>query len=218
MARFRSNRHWPGAALAAACVLSMGLDYPAAGPGEWPQWRGPHRDGISAETGLLKSWPAEGPKLLWKTGGVGSGYSSVAIAGGRIYTLGDTADSQVLIAKSASDGKTLWTAKVGPPWVDERGGPRGTPTVDGDTVYTLGTEGDLVAVDAATGKERWRKSLPRDFGGVVMSIWKWSESPLVDGDRVVVTPGVKNAGLVALDKKTGAEIWRTALGDLGPKG
>jgi len=218
MARFRSNPLWPAAALLAAGVLAWGLDYPAAGPGEWPQWRGPNRDGVSTEKGLLQSWPASGPPLLWKAGGAGSGFSSVAVAGGRLYTLGDADDAQVLIAKSAADGKTLWTAKVGPPWVDERGGARGTPTVDGDSVYALGTEGDLVAVEAATGKERWRKSLLRDFGGNVMSMWKWSESPLVDGDRVVVTPGAKAAGLVALDKKTGAEIWRTALPDLGPKG
>jgi outer membrane protein assembly factor BamB len=218
MARFRPRALAIAAALLAAGAFVTGLDYPTAGPGEWPQFRGPNRDGISKETGLLQSWPASGPPLAWKASGVGSGYSSVALAGGRIYTLGDIDGQQVLTAKSATDGKTLWTAKVGAPWVDERGGSRSTPTVDGDTVYALGTEGDLVAVDAATGKERWRKSLPGDFGGIVMSIWKWTESPLVDGDRVVVTPGVKGAGLVALNKKTGAEIWRTALPDLGPKG
>jgi outer membrane protein assembly factor BamB len=217
MARFRSQALWPAAALLVAGV-SSGLDIPKAAPGDWPQFRGPNRDGLSRETGLLQTWPASGPPLAWKAGGVGEGFSSVAISGGRIYTLGDVAGTQTLTAKSATDGKTLWTAKVGPPWVDEMGGPRSTPTVDGDAVYTLGTEGDLVVVEAATGKERWRKSLPRDFGGNVMSMWKWSESPLVDGDRVVVTPGAKAAGLVALNKKTGAEIWRTALPDLGPKG
>lgn len=217
MARFRAQALWPAAVLFAAGV-SSGLDVPKSTPGEWPGFRGAYRDGVSKETGLLQAWPASGPPLAWKAAGVGEGYSSVSVAGGRVYTLGDVAGSQVMIAKSAADGKTLWTTRVGSPWVDERGGPRGTPTVDGDTVYALGTDGDLVAVDAATGKERWRKSLPKDFGGNVMSMWTWSESPLVDGDRVVVTPGAKAAGLVALNKKTGAEIWRTALPDLGPRG
>jgi outer membrane protein assembly factor BamB len=219
MPRFRARALWPVAALLAAGVgVSSGLDIPKAAPGEWPGFRGPNRDGISKETGLLQSWPASGPPLAWKATGLGEGYSSVSVAGGRIFTLGDISGSQMLIAKSAADGKTLWTTKVGPPWSDERGGPRGTPTVDGDSVYAVGTEGDLVAVEAATGKERWRKSLPKDFGGQVMSMWKWSESPLVDGDRVVVTPGAKGAGLVALKKADGSEIWRTALPDLGTKG
>jgi outer membrane protein assembly factor BamB len=104
------------------------------------------------------------------------------------------------------------------PWSDDMGGPRGTPTVSDGLVYAVGTEGDVVAVDAATGKERWRRNLERDFGGSMMSIWKFSESPLVDGDRVIVTPGARNAALVALDKKTGKEIWRAAVPDLGPKG
>ena len=220
MARFHPRRSLALVPAAAVLVAGMasGRDYPAAGPGEWPQWRGPNRDAVSGETGLLQSWPASGPPLAWKAAGVGAGYSSLAVAGGRIYTLGDVNGSQVVIAKSVADGKTLWTARLGPPWVDEMGGARGTPTVDGDGVYAIGTEGDLVAVAAATGKERWRKSLVRDFGGQMMSMWKFSESPLVDGDRVVVTPGARAAGLVALDKKTGAEIWRTALPDLGPKG
>jgi len=117
-----------------------------------------------------------------------------------------------------ADGKILWTAKVGPTWEDEYGGPRGTPTVDGDRLYALGTEGDLVCLETATGKEVWRKNLARDFGGRVMSVWKWAESPLVDGDRLIVTPGVSAATLVALDKKTGKEIWRAATPALGEKG
>jgi hypothetical protein len=103
-------------------------------------------------------------------------------------------------------------------WNDEYGGPRGTPSVEGGLVFALGTEGDLVAVEAASGKERWRRSLPSDFGGRVMSMWKWSESPLVDGDRVIVTPGAADAAIVALDKATGKEIWRSAVPELGPAG
>jgi outer membrane protein assembly factor BamB len=187
-------------------------------PGEWPQWRGPNRDGLSRETGLLTQWPPPGPPLAWSAGGLGSGFSSLAVAGGRILTMGDRNGAQNVIAVSQTDGKPLWVAKVGPMWSGDAGGPRATPTVDGDLVFALGTEGDLVCLEAATGKERWRKSLERDFGARVMSSWKFSESPLVDGDRVVVTPGVAGALLVAIDKRTGRELWRTAAPTLGPKG
>lgn len=187
---------------------------------DWPSWRGPSRDGISSDTGLLKQWPDSGPPLAWKSSGLGTGFSSLAIAGGRIFTLGDREGAQHLIAASATDGKVLWTGKVGPTFDDAQfPGPRSTPTVDGDRVYALGTDSDLVAFEAATGKEVWRKNLERDFGGAMMSRWQWSESPLVDGDRLIVTPGSYDALVVALDKKTGKEIWRTKTSPLtGPKG
>ena len=202
-------------AVAAAAGLSLAASPASTG---WPQWRGPNRDGVSTETGLLQSWKAGGPTVAWRTSGLGTGYSSVAVAGGRIFTMGDVGGAQQLIAVNAADGKRLWMARVGAPLVDEMGGPRGTPTVDGDLVFALGTEGDLVCVDAATGKERWRRNLPADFGGQMMSMWKWSESPLVDGDRVVVTPGSRAAGLVALDKRTGKDVWRSSIPEVGPKG
>jgi outer membrane protein assembly factor BamB len=200
-----------------ATFAALAVAAPEASP-EWPQWRGPNRDAVAKESGLLATWPESGPPLAWKAKGLGGGFSSLAISGGRIYTLGDLQGSQQLIAMNLADGKIAWTAKVGPIWEDEYGGPRGTPTVDGDRVYALGTEGDLVCLQAATGKEVWRKSLPRDFGGRMMSSWKWAESPLVDGDRLVVTPGAANATLVALDKKTGKEIWRAAVPSIGEKG
>lgn len=205
------------AALLLAMSAVLGAAAPAVSP-EWPQWRGPNRDGIAKESGLLTQWPENGPPLAWKASGLGGGLSSLAIAGGRIFTLGDRQGSQQVVAMNLADGKLVWTAKVGPPWEDEYGGPRGTPTVDGDRVYALGTEGDLVCVETATGKEVWRKNLARDFGGRMMSVWKWAESPLVDGDRLIVTPGAPAATLVALDKKTGKEIWRAATPALGDKG
>ncbi len=209
-----------------AVVLSFVVAAPATPQGagarataDWPSWRGPKRDALSPDTGLLKSWKAGGPPLAFKATGLGTGYSSVSVAGDRIYTLGDKGGTQHLFALDAKDGKTLWTAKIGAPWVDQFAGPRGTPTVDGGSVYAVGTEGDLVCVDAATGKQRWRKSLATDFGGQVMSSWKYSESPLIDGDRVIVTPGGSKALLVALDKNTGQDVWRTyPERDLGPKG
>ena len=189
---------------------------------DWPQWRGPNRDARSAETGLLQAWPEGGPPLAWKASGLGGGFSSVAVVGERIYTLGDLSDAQYALALGRKDGAILWKAKIGPTWKDEYLGPRSTPTVDGDRVYVLGTEGDLFCLEAATGKTVWTRSLVKDFGGSMMKVegteWKFSESPLVDGDRVIVTPGSRDAALVALDKKTGAEIWRAKTPALGERG
>ncbi|HKI03846.1 MAG TPA: PQQ-binding-like beta-propeller repeat protein [Thermoanaerobaculia bacterium] len=211
----------PRPAAALALILSTSAVLVAAAPAaspEWPHWRGPNRDAVAQESGLLTKWPESGPPLAWKASGLGGGFSSLSISGGRVYTLGDRQGSQQVVAMSLADGKIAWTAKVGPIWEDEYGGPRGTPTVDGDRVYALGTDGDLVCLQAATGKEVWRKNLARDFGGRVMSSWKWAESPLVDGDRLIVTPGAAGATLAALDKKTGKEIWRAAVPSLGDKG
>jgi outer membrane protein assembly factor BamB len=204
------------AGLAAAAVSSSA----AMATGNWPQWRGPGRDGVSVETGLIGSWPAAGPPLVWKAAGVGAGFSSVAVSGGRIYTMGDRDGRQFVMAFNEADGKALWSTPIGTPTYDDASvGPRGTPTVDGQLLYAIGSEGELVCLETATGRERWRKSLVKDFGGQMMSMWRFSESPLVDGDRVVATPGASAAGLVALDKTTGKEIWRTALpASLGPKG
>lgn len=180
---------------------------------DWPGWRGPSRDAISTETGLLKQWPENGPALAWQTKGLGAGFSSVAIADDRIYTMGDHGDSQYVIALSLAGGKQLWSTKIGPAWDDEdSGGPRGTPTVDGDSVYAIGTEGEVVCLDASTGAIRWQKSMPRDYNGKMMSDWKFSESPLVDGNKVVFTPGSFGALLAAVDKHTGKDIWRAEGG------
>lgn len=200
-------------------LMALALGAAAAAPStEWPQWRGPNRDGLSSDTGLLPSWPAGGPPLAFKATGLGRGFSSVALSGGRIYTLGDRAGTQQLLALDEKDGKLLWSAQVGAVWDDSYGGPRSTPSLDGGLVYALGSHGDLVCVDAQTGQERWRRHMERDFGGQMMSMWKWSESPLVDGERLIVSPGMATAGLVALDKRTGKEAWRTRMPDLGPRG
>lgn len=177
------------------------------GAGEWPQWRGPNRDGHSADMGLLQEWPSGGPRLLWKTNGIGRGYSSVAVAGGKIFTLGDGPESGFVHALDLT-GKGIWTAKLGR--IGGGGGypgPRCTPAVDGGMVYALGQHGDLVCVDANTGKEIWRKNLQKDFAGKVGG-WGYSESPLVDGERLLCTPGGTNGAMVALNKKTGETMWR----------
>mgnify|MGYP000094314219 FL=1 len=178
---------------------------------DWPRWRGPKNDGICTETGLLKEWPAEGPKLLWTASGVGKGFSSMSIVGGKLYTMGDLkteeGDRQHVIALDLASQKVAWTALVGPPHGD---GSRCTPTFDDGLLYAVGTDGDLVCVQAADGKEVWRKHFAKDFGGRMMSGWKYSESPLVDGDRLLCTPGGDQAAIVALNKKTGEPIWKCA--------
>ncbi len=206
-----------------ACVVALFLisSLPVAAE-DWPGWRGPNRDGRSPETGLMEAWPEGGPPLLWSASGLGKGYSSLAVVGDRIYTLGDHGDTQHALALSREEGKILWKTAIGPAHEDQYVGARSTPTVDGDRVYVLSTEGDLYCLSSADGEVRWQRSLPEDFGGSMMSIrgysWKYAESPLVDGDRVVVTPGAADAALVALDKMTGKEVWRSKVPALGEKG
>jgi outer membrane protein assembly factor BamB len=182
---------------------------------DWAQWRGPHRDAVCTETGLLKEWPKGGPRLLWnakdvnKGKNVGTGYASVAIAGGRIYTLGDRDGKGNVICLDEATGKVLWTTPFTETWGD--GGPRSTPTVDGKRVYGLSAHGDLVCVAAADGKKIWSKNMQKDFGGRMMSGWSYSESPTVDGDKLVVTPGGKDAAVVSLYKDSGDVFWKCAL-------
>jgi outer membrane protein assembly factor BamB len=145
----------------------------------------------------------------------------VSIAGGKIFTMGDRPadggeEAQFVIELDLNTRKELWAARVGPPHTD--GGPRSTPTIDGDAVYAIGTDGDLVCLDAASGAVRWSKSFPNDFGGKFMSVWKFSESPLVDGNRLICTPGGPEATMVALDKRTGEVIWKCAMPEIGDKG
>ncbi len=201
-----------------SCVLmfwatSVAGAAPPASQGEWPQWRGPKRDGLCPEKGLLKEWKGDGPQLLWQAKGLGKGFSSVAIAGGRIYTMGQRKSEAYLLALDLKDGKVEWTAKVG------GGEPNCTPTVDGGRVHAIGRDGDIVCCDTAGGKEVWRKNFGKDFGGKMMSGWGYSESPLVDGEHLVCTPGGKDAMIVALEKETGTLVWKAAMPDeLGSRG
>ena len=203
-------------------VIALFMAVAPALAGDWPQFRGADRDGRAAETELLEAWPEGGPKLLWQSSGLGSGYSSLAVAGDGIFTMGDVDGKQQVIAVSRKDGSPLWKTAIGPAWEDRYLGSRATPTVNAGYVYALGTEGDLVCLKASDGSQIWKRNLVKDFGGVMMEIqgtdWKFSESPLVHGDRVIVTPGSSTAALVALDKSTGKELWRTAISDLGEKG
>lgn len=213
-----SGLRWGVRGVTFASVVASAMLASAA---DWPQFRGPNRDGKCEETGLLKEWPEGGPKLLWKLTGLGRGYSTLSIVGGKFYTMGDRAgeggeESQFALAFDLASRKELWATRIGPPHRD--GGPRCTPTVDGELLYVIGTDGDLACLETATGKVRWQKSFARDFGGKMMSVWKFSESPLVDGDQVVCTPGGPDATIVALNKKTGEVIWKCAVPSLGDRG
>jgi len=175
----------------------------------WPQWRGPNRDGISKETGLLKQWPAEGPPLVWKATGAGRGYSSFSIADGKLYTMGLRGNREFVIAFDIATGKEAWATAHGSAFRNDRGdGPRGTPTVDGDRVYALGGNGDLSALDAKTGKIVWTKNVLKEFDGQNIT-WGISESPLVLGNKVLVNPGGPGASIVALNKADGSVIWKS---------
>jgi prepilin-type processing-associated H-X9-DG protein len=188
---------------------------------DWPQFHGPARDGICRDKGLLQAWPEGGPKQIWTLEGLGRGYSTVSIANGKLFTMGDRMDSdgdeaQFVIAFDLETRKELWSAQVGPAHRD--GGPRCTPTVDGQSLYAIGTEGDLVCLDAVSGQLRWARNFVNDFDGKFMAIWKFSESPLVDGNRLICTPGGPEVMMVALNKNTGEVIWKCATPDLGEKG
>lgn len=182
---------------------------------DWPQWRGVNRNGHSMETGLLKEWPKEGPKLLWQRTDVGSGYATPSVSGGRIYLMSNNGlEDEYVSALDAKDGNKIWSVRIGkvgnPDQMPLFPEARSTPTVDGELLYALGSDGDLVCLESATGKMRWRKSLRNDFGGIP-GTWAYAESPLVDGNVLACTPGGNEATLVALDKRNGNVIWKSAV-------
>ena len=197
-----------------AIVLGLGLVVSSVEAADWPQWRGPKRDGVSKETGLLKEWPKDGPKLIWQLHEIGDGYSTPAVVGDRLYLLSNKGmDDEFVQAIQIGDGKQAWSThigKVGANRGPQYPGSRSTPTVDGQLLYALGSDGDLACLETDTGKIRWQKNLSSDFGGQP-GAWAYSESPLVDGELVVCTPGGADATLLALNKKTGEVVWKSAV-------
>lgn len=203
-----------------ACVLFAGLAativFPAlsssARAADWPQWQGVDRTGSSKETGLLKDWPAEGPPLAWKAKDLGGGYSAPAIAAGRIYGMSKRSGNDVVWALSEADGKPIWATPLEPAATQNmpqgQEGPGCTPTVDGDRLYVVGTAGEVTCLSVSDGKVIWRRSMIRDFAGILPR-WAYRESPLIDGDKLICTPGAPDATLVALDKLTGSTLWKT---------
>ena len=211
----RSTRVLPSMLTALFMFLLCATPAAAQTPAEWPQWRGANRDGISKETGLLKQWPESGPPLVWKATGAGRGYSSLAASKGRLYTLGLRGDREFVVALDFKTGKEVWATAHGAAFRNDRGdGPRGTPTVDGDRVYALGGNGDLSALDAATGKVVWTMNVLQKFGGRNIT-WGISESPLVVGEKLLVNAGGPGASIVALNKKDGSLIWKSQSDQAG---
>src|ERR1044072_8431968 len=185
----RRQKAWLLAGLVCAVLVPAVLAAAAAtGATDWPRYRGQRADGVSKETGLLKTWPASGPRVLWRAR-LGSGYSGMAVVGGRLFTMFGSGGSEYAVAFDAASGKELWRAKLGPDRGDGMGGgPRATPTVDGDLVYVLGAEAKLAALEAATGKVRWRVDLVADYGAEVPQ-WGVSSSPVVDDGLLLVNAG-----------------------------
>lgn len=180
--------------------------------GSWPQFRGPDRDNISSEKGLLEEWPDAGPVLKWERKKLGEGFSTVSIADGKIFTMGNQGNSEVLIALDEASGDPLWSVKTGgPAYRDGMGdGPRGTPTVDGDRVYALGASGDLICVGADKGDLVWQRNILKEYGGNNIQ-WGISESVLIDGKQLICYPGGKLATIAGIDKLTGRGLWRCSV-------
>lgn len=189
-------------------LLVAGATAPSADAEDWPQWRGPNRDGLTQETGLLQEWPEEGPPQVWLSREAGLGYAGPAIVGDRLYTLGSLDGETHLMAFSVEDGTRIWATPMGPHYNNAWGnGPRSTPTVEGDFVWAMGARGVLICCKAADGSEVWRVHM-EDLGGKIPT-WGYAESPLVDGDQVLCTPGGAEGAIVALDKRTGELLWQT---------
>jgi outer membrane protein assembly factor BamB len=182
---------------------------------DWPQWQGPDRNAVSKESGLLKEWTNNDPPLAWKIKGLGGGYSGPSIAAGRIFGMSNRGEDEVIWALSETDGRTLWVTRLGPAfkqkdWPQGKEGPGCTPTVDGELLYIEGLAGDVACLQVKDGRIVWQRSLQTDFGGSLPT-WSFRESPLVDGDKVIYTPGGEDATLVALDKLTGKTIWKSQV-------
>jgi outer membrane protein assembly factor BamB len=204
-------------ALATAIVALSALHLHGA---DWPQWRGPDRTGISRETGLLKTWPKGGPKLLWTFEKAGNGYATFAVVDGVLYTMGARGDDEFVFALDAK-GNEKWATKIGPVYDYKANawsrGPNSCPSVDGDLVFALGSQGHLVCVKKGSGELVWKKDLPKEMAAEVNPVgggpdkmgWGYCWSPLVDGDKLIITPGGPKGLFAALDKKTGSELWRS---------
>lgn len=209
------HRLWIAVPLVLLGLVSAPRSESAPGqPGahDWPQWQGQRRDGVARETGLLKSWPKDGPSLAWKAKGLGKGYSTPSVAAGRVFLTSYRDKNEVVIALDERDGKELWAASIGPAQDIAYTGSRSTPTVDGDRIYALGVAGRLACLNVADGKELWHKELRgKDSFQGSPGHWGYTESPLIDGAKVVVTPGGKKNTLVALDKNDGKLIWSCSV-------
>lgn len=195
-------------AVPAAAAPAPAPTAPSASNGhDWPQWRGPSRDAISPQTGLVSTWPESGPQIVWRAP-VGAGFSSVSIAGGSLYTLWDEGGRQFLVSLDAATGKEIWRRHLGSAFSNHYGdGPRSTPLVDGSLVYAIGTDGLLLAADRKTGEPEWQHDLVKDYGSSLPS-YGISSSPLVVDGKLIIEAGAEGASFIAFDKKTGDVAWK----------
>ena len=177
---------------------------------DWPQWRGPDRTGVSEETGLAREWPDEGPPLVWEVRSLGNGYGTVSVVGDRIFVQGTREEESIVFALDVESGREVWSTSLGPRLVQEQGdGPRSTPTVENGLLYVLNGMGELAVLDARDGAVRWQRNILDEFEGA-RNRYGVSESPLIDGDRVIVMPGGEGSTVAALDKRTGETVWTSA--------
>lgn len=200
---------------AAATLAVLAVAAFPASAADWPGWRGPQRDGVSREKGLLQEWSEKGPPIAWATNLCGEGYSAPAVVGNRVYLMGNGGGGEWVLALNVAKGGTQeWASATGPVRHQGSGypGPRSTPTIDGDRVYALGLAGILVCLRAEDGTVIWHKDLVADFGGTIPN-WGYAESVLVDGKFVICTPGGKTNTIVALNKDNGETVWGAAIGD-----
>lgn len=198
--------------LAGAVLSTQAADHSTA---EWAQWRGPNRDGISSETGFIKNWPEAGPEVLWHIP-LGDGYSGISIAQGKAYTMFAEGNDEFVICLDASDGKEIWRFRSGGKFTEQRGdGPRSMPTVDGNSVFALGAEGKLYALDARSGTKIWSHNFVEEFGSSIPT-WGFSSSPIIEGNLVIAEAGGKDErAIVAFDKESGDVVWATHTDAVG---
>jgi outer membrane protein assembly factor BamB len=202
--------------IAFALTLVTFASNAVGGQFDWPQWQGPDRTAHSKETGLLKEWAKDGPPLVSKIKGLGGGDSTPSVAAGRIYGMSHRGSDEIVWALSEKDGKEIWAVRIAPAqpqnWPQSKEGPSATPTVDGDRLYVMGLAGNVACLQATDGKVIWQRSLITDFKGR-SPMWSFRESPLVDGDKVICTPGGEETTMVALNKLTGEAIWKSQVPD-----
>lgn len=201
------------------CIASITIFSIKLHAEDWPQWQGPARDGISGETQLKAKWPEDGPPLVWQVNELGDGYGAVSVVGGVIYLVtNEGLDDESVKALNAANGQVLWATRIGkvgnPNQKPSYPAARSTPTLNGEMLYVLGSDGDLVCLKAKSGEVVWQKNIREAYDGKP-GTWAYSESPLIDGNKVVVTPGGKDVGIVAVDKATGETIWKANTPKMG---
>jgi outer membrane protein assembly factor BamB len=187
-----------------SCIVLSASVQGAQPTAEWPGWRGANRDGISPDKGLLREWPKDGPALVWKTKGLGKGFSSASVSGGLVYTAGYV-DRRMKVFAFSTAGKPVWQVDLDE-GKDDPDGSRSTPVIDGGLLYIISGKGLVGCFDAKKGEKKWTRTM-KEFGGNTPG-WGYSESVLIWKKLAIVTPGGKNC-LVALDKKTGKTVWQS---------